>query len=483
MSADDRTQLIARVQDWKAELLTLKGAVAEASDYFLTEKQLRDRFEERVKDFVFSGYAPQDQPVLVLLGGQPAAGKSQAMAASEQRHANQHLVPLTGDELRPFHPQHQKILDNEPWLFPEATGQASGAWVRMSIEYARDYGYSLMLEGDFRDPAMTLATAEEFAGLGRRVEVVGLGVRAERSRLDSLCRFLEGGRWTLPDRHDLAYRMMPETIAAAEASPAVHRITVTDRSGADLYVNDRSPDSRWISKPAAVNALHASRARQLPPDEAACWLGLHQQVVTELAVRGQVDATSIPVLQQVAVDAETVAAMDPNSQSPARLAHTAARPLLQVLACEPIAPGAPLPLLLTPDSVLAPRGERIALAATEPTPDVSGPRVDLVQRLIEQGAPAELIDRARTAAREDQEYAQDMARRPGAEIAQRWEEGRRTSAELERRQRLPLAMRQAEDAVRQRLHDRLQRSSPSQIPPQPEAPRPRRWVDRRHGCP
>jgi len=418
----------------------------EASDYFLTEKQLRDRFEERVKDFVFSGYTPQGQPVLVLLGGQPAAGKSQAMAAAEQRHANQHLVPLTGDELRRFHPRHQEILDNEPWMFPEATAQASGAWVRMSIEYARDNDYSLMLEGDFRDPAMTLATAEEFAGLGRRVEVVGLGVRAERSRLDSLYRFLAGGRWTPPERHDLAYRMMPETIAAAEASPAVHRITITDRSGAELYVNDRSSESRWTNEPAVVNALHASRARPLPPNEAAGWLGLHQQVVTELAARGQVDATSIPVLQQVAADAETVAAMDLDPKSPARLAHTATRPLLQVLACEPIAPGAPLPLLLTPDSVLASRAEHIALAATGPAPDVPGPCVE-------------------------QAYTPDAARRADTEIARRREEGTRISAELERRQSLPPAMRQAEDAVRERLHDGLQRSSPPQVPPQPESPR------------
>ncbi|WP_425581046.1 zeta toxin family protein [Streptomyces thermoalcalitolerans] len=46
--------------------------------------------------------------MLVLLGGQPAVGKSQAMAAARQRHAERQLVPLTGDELRPFHPQHRR---------------------------------------------------------------------------------------------------------------------------------------------------------------------------------------------------------------------------------------------------------------------------------------------------------------------------------------------------------------------------------------
>ncbi|MCW7947311.1 hypothetical protein AAW14_36540 [Streptomyces hygroscopicus] len=57
-------------------------------------------------------------------------------------------------------------------MFPQATGQASGAWVRMSIEYARGHRYSLMLEGVFRDPAMTLAAARVFAMLGISVEHV-----------------------------------------------------------------------------------------------------------------------------------------------------------------------------------------------------------------------------------------------------------------------------------------------------------------------
>jgi hypothetical protein len=56
--------------------------VAEASDYFLSEDQLRAVFEEKVLDFVFGQYQPQERPVLVLLGAQPAAGKSQARRRS-----------------------------------------------------------------------------------------------------------------------------------------------------------------------------------------------------------------------------------------------------------------------------------------------------------------------------------------------------------------------------------------------------------------
>lgn len=382
--------------------------MAKASDYFLTEKQLRDRFEERVRDFVFSGYSPQMEPVLVLLGGQPAAGKSQAMAAAEHRHAGRQLVPLTGDELRAFHLQYQELLDEQPLLFPNATAQASGAWVRMSIEHARTHRYSLMLEGVFRNPEMTVATAEEFATIGHRVELVGLGVRAERSRLDSLHRYLDAGRWTPPTAHDGSYQMMPETIAAAEASLAVQRITLTDRTGAELYVNERLNDGRWSREPAGAEALHAIRTRLFPPDEVAGWLTRHRDIVVTFAVRSEINATTVPVLNQVASDAETVAAMDPDPHSPARREHTAVRPLLQALVSEPIASPDALPLLLVTDNVLAAR-----------------------------------------------------ANTPSATAAH-------ASTEIERRRALPPLDRKAEDALRRNLDEQL-RAEDRTSPPEPPA--------------
>ncbi|MEU9983573.1 zeta toxin family protein [Streptomyces sp. NPDC050856] len=80
-------------------------------------------------------------------------------------------------------------------LPPRVRGRLlAGAWVRMSIDYAHAHGYSLMIEGVFRVPEMTVSTAEEFTAIGHQVEVVGMGVRAERSHLDSLHHYLEGGR-------------------------------------------------------------------------------------------------------------------------------------------------------------------------------------------------------------------------------------------------------------------------------------------------
>jgi hypothetical protein len=76
--------------------------VADPSEYFLTEPQLQAEFDRRVRDYVFGGYtAAEGQPVLVLLGAQPAAGKSQAMQATQQQYQDTPLRLQPGRLLRP----------------------------------------------------------------------------------------------------------------------------------------------------------------------------------------------------------------------------------------------------------------------------------------------------------------------------------------------------------------------------------------------
>ncbi|WP_327166846.1 zeta toxin family protein [Streptomyces zaomyceticus] len=206
----------------------------------------------------------------------------------------------------------------------------------MSIGHALDHGYGLLLEGVFRDPAMTIGTAERFAAVGRPVGVVALAVREERSRLDALARFLEGGRWTPPELQDLAYGKVPETVAAAEQSPAGISIVITNRSAADLYSSERGPDGLWPGGPGAVPALHGERARPLSAQESASWLTTYRTVLVEMAARGETTDKSRPVLQRLSHDADTVAAMaSPDTSSPVRQQHDSVKPLLHLLVESP----------------------------------------------------------------------------------------------------------------------------------------------------
>ncbi|GAA3730936.1 hypothetical protein HDA32_005605 [Spinactinospora alkalitolerans] len=293
--------------------------------YRLSDEALKDRFDEYVRAYVFEEHAPSGSPVLVLLGAQPAAGKSRAQQAVVRAYPG--IVSLSGDDLRQFHPDYDDLMEQDPLAMPNATAQASGAWVAMSIDHARENGYSLLLEGVFRDPEMTLGTAAEFAQSPKkyRVEVVSLGVPEEVSRLDSVRRYLSPGdspaRWTPATAHDLGYRMSPQTVQACENSEHVHRITITDRSGADLFTNERGPDGAWTGPTGAKDAMLQARQRPLDPAAARDWLARRDDYTAAMVEREELNATTLPTLERLHADADRIAAQAYPHPEDARLKH------------------------------------------------------------------------------------------------------------------------------------------------------------------
>ncbi|MBD3757341.1 MAG: zeta toxin family protein [Microbacterium sp.] len=170
---------------------------------------LRRVFEEEARDDLFAGHAPQEQPVLVLLGGQPAAGKTRAQHAILAEHVADDLVEITGDDLREYHPDFRRLATRAPFEMPAATAPVSGGLVKLALDHALERRYSVLLEGTFRDPGMVTGTATRFAEAGYRVEVVAVATPAPVSRLSAEMRSLgdgpnEPGRWTPPEAHETA---------------------------------------------------------------------------------------------------------------------------------------------------------------------------------------------------------------------------------------------------------------------------------------
>lgn len=279
------------------------------TDYRLSGEELHSRFRGTVSRTVFDDYEPSAEPTLVLLGAQPAAGKSRSRARLLEQHPD--MVPLDGDALRKSHPAYAELMRTDPVAMPNATAQASGAWVGMSIDHAREHRYSLMLEGTFRDPDMTLNTAREFARDGYHVHVVGLGVNEKTSRLDGVNRYLSPGpdsnRWTPADAHDVGYRHAPDTVQACEDSPHVHQITITDRSGESLFGNRRGPDGAWQGPTGARDALLAARDRTWETEHARSWLTRREDYTADMIRRNNLDERTLPTFQRLHRDADEVA--------------------------------------------------------------------------------------------------------------------------------------------------------------------------------
>lgn len=220
---------------------------------------------------------PGSRPTLVLLGGQPAAGKSQAQTAITVRH--QGMAAITGDDFRSHHPKHGTLVKTDPLGMPNTTSEVAGPLVRRCLDHAlgirydidgqrepqRAEQYSVLLEGVFSDPDMVLSTVEEFADAGFDVHAYAMAVPEHISRLSAESRFLMTtrvyqARWTPPTAHDRSYSRLPDTLRALERSENVSHIEVWTRTG-PTYVGDRRGDGTWPG--SAVDHILAGRRAPL----------------------------------------------------------------------------------------------------------------------------------------------------------------------------------------------------------------------------
>ncbi|MET8945470.1 hypothetical protein ABZX30_18260 [Streptomyces sp. NPDC004542] len=141
-----------------------------------------------------------------------------------------------------------------------------------------------------------------------------------------------------------------------------------------------------------------------------------------------------------------------------------ARPAWRSAAAEELKLDSPMPLKLLTDWEIQERQIRLIRAeeaarrlAEAEAPDAA---FRMAQRLADQGADRELIERARAAAREDQLYAREQSAKAHARAERLHQQTEQVDAEVHRRRQLTPAQQQAEAAER-----RQQRAAaPAQVP-------------------
>lgn len=213
----------------------------------LTPDQLQRIFDEEVRPETIDDIAALSAaaPVLVIVGGQPGAGKTRSLDQAARSHPG--IVPVVGDDLRLFHPLYRDVMATDPLSMPEVTAQAANAWVHMSLDYLRGQGRSVLLETTLRQPGAVSATLAQFRAAGYATELRILAVPEELSRMGTLTRYVAqavedgAGRWAPSRFHDAAYSQAPDTAAAAALAGLVDRVIVVDRNAnvlADITIED-----------------------------------------------------------------------------------------------------------------------------------------------------------------------------------------------------------------------------------------------------
>lgn len=269
-------------------------------------------FDADARDELFTGHAPdQIAPLLVLLGGQPAAGKTRAQQVVLREHAADDLVEITGDDLREYHPDYARLADHAPLAMPAATASVSGGLVSLALDHALAHRYSVLLEGTFRDAGMVTATATRFAEAGYRVEVIAVATPTSASRLSAEMRSLDAGypavgRWTPPQAHETALAGSAGVVAALEALPHVQRMRVFSRKRL-LFDNSRTDAGEWEQPAHAADALRHEQHRPLGEREAFGWLQGYAAVFAKAQARpGYLGVETAPAYVRFQRDAQAM---------------------------------------------------------------------------------------------------------------------------------------------------------------------------------
>jgi len=257
--------------------------------YKLSEIRHQAIFEQRIKRDLFSSTTPSKQPIAIILGGQPGAGKS-ALVTAATKELNQRggAVEIIGDDLRDYHPNYRRLMSENDKTGAFYTDRDTGRWIEKAIAEAKYQRANLVIEGTMRDSNKVAATMKSLREAGYKIDARALAVTAKLSELGIMLRY-EGqksdrgsGRMTTPESHKAGYDGMLGTLDRIETEKLADRVTVY-RRGAEIIYTNTLKDGNWEHQPNARAIVEAERARPLNLQERRNYLAGFDKLATMLA--------------------------------------------------------------------------------------------------------------------------------------------------------------------------------------------------------
>ncbi|MFF3968016.1 zeta toxin family protein [Streptomyces griseorubiginosus] len=216
----------------------------------------------------------QDRPVVVVVAGQPGAGKTRiadlVQAVLDLRGG---AVRVGRDLYKPVHRHYAHALAVDVRTAGAMVRPDTARWQAAVEAHVRARGFDAVVESALADPDDFRASSTAYRAAGHRIEVVAVATSQALSQLGIVDRFLteaaDGGRYVSWENHDSCAKDLLTTLAVIEAEQLADRVTVVRRDNTLLYANEVTPDGGWRRRPAADRAVQAERARPWTAPETA----------------------------------------------------------------------------------------------------------------------------------------------------------------------------------------------------------------------
>ncbi|GAA1595523.1 hypothetical protein GCM10009789_56900 [Kribbella sancticallisti] len=216
------------------------------------------------------------RPVVVLIGGQPAAGKTTIQELVQAALDADRTASYDFDDDPPAHPRYDAIMRANGIRGNEIVDESLPPDLRRRcLDHLRtgDTRYDVVASAPMQSEDAARQWADGFRDAGYRVTVVYVATDDANSLLGVANRYQQArddtgiGRWVKPAHHDHAYRGVPDAAHALESQGYVDDIYVVDRDGQVLFENHRNADGSLQYPPGAREAIVAERNRPPTPVE------------------------------------------------------------------------------------------------------------------------------------------------------------------------------------------------------------------------
>lgn len=238
----------------------------------LSPSQIDLLFREVLQEYEGrGGFVRSPQPTLLLLGGQPGAGKSTLHhAATKLFDGSAPPITIEGDHFREFHPQFSEFAASDPYSMAAHTAKLASEMTRRVILHAVAHRSNIVLETTLRNPDLVANLVGNFKDDGYSVKAVAVVVKREVSELGIQNRFEDllrhaRGRYTLTELHDAAYNNVPVSLDRLQEAKQIDALQLYSRD-ALLYQNYLVNGVR-TNPVLASQVIHQERLRPMSPEE------------------------------------------------------------------------------------------------------------------------------------------------------------------------------------------------------------------------
>jgi len=235
--------------------------------YLLDEAESGRIFRDRIVPDQLTG-VPQEQPVVVFVGGQPGDGKATitAMVKAVLRRRGRPVV-LSAAAYEPYHPRFHEPITDVPTTAGKYVEPDGRRWLANAEQLVIQERYDAIVETEFLDPDGFAASASRFKEAGFQVEVAILAVHEALSRFGVLERHMRAledfgfGRLAVQSVHDAGYEGVLLAAELADQGEWTDRIAVLRPDGQLIYGNQRDADGQWQRPGRTTDAIAWERDR------------------------------------------------------------------------------------------------------------------------------------------------------------------------------------------------------------------------------